>query len=64
MLTFARENLLGCTDNFLQHRIVAVRCNPTIEIFDSCLDATEYVPTGSMIDFKGYQLVSTVQVRF
>ena len=44
---------LGLTGNFLSNMILISRCVAEYGIFDDCIDATEYVPTGETVGQSG-----------
>jgi hypothetical protein len=50
---------LGVTGSFFQALLLQTRCVPDYELFDGCLDATEYVPMGCMSDVNGSPVINS-----
>jgi hypothetical protein len=57
------NTVLGLTGNFLANMVLAHRCMPDYEIFDACIDATEYVPTGATSDQTGVAVSNVTFAR-
>jgi hypothetical protein len=58
-----RNYCLGITGNFLADLIVKQHCTPEYPIFESCIDATDYVPTGVHSDQSGVAVANVTYAR-
>jgi hypothetical protein len=54
---------LGFTGNFLAVMLRARDMQNDYPIFETCLDATDYVPTGAMSDTSGRPVINSIFVR-
>lgn len=53
----------GVTSSFWQHMMVQEHCVSNYEVFDGCIDATEYVPDGCMVNIHNIPVISSVFAR-
>jgi hypothetical protein len=57
---FNETTSLGLTGNFFSDLFINMNCQPEYPLFDNCIDASEYVPSGGVIDMDGSIVVTAI----